>query len=297
MTDDPLTDLLGEVRRIADPIERAKRYTELIERFGSATALASEGRHEALIEARDVKGIAQADIAKALGLTPARINQMLKSKLGPPPERALLALDAGVPVSIAVVEKRDAEGGKPTVLLSTQHAVDKLQELASTLSLQTEKQPEVIPPPGIVDLNRNNLVVLIGPRISALVAQVVASDPVIHWRRNKRNHWYLVDSKTGAEFHSDFDNGGAPADDGERECIAHIGRVRRPDSQGSFLYLGGAHAAGTAGAVDVFVREYTSIWEQAKRAVWSAIVVTKTDRDGEIISADLATPIYVHGKR
>jgi transcriptional regulator with XRE-family HTH domain len=296
MTDDPLADLLGEVRRTADPIERAKRYTELIERFASATTLASEGRHEALVEAKNVKGIPQAKIAKALGLTPARINQMLKSTPGPPPERALLAPDAGIPLSIAVVEKRDAEGGKPTVLLSTQHAIDKLQDLASTLGLQTEKKPEVIPPPGIVDLNRDNLAVLIGPRISALIAQVVASDPVIHWRRDKRNHWYLVDSRTGAEFHSDFDNG-TNNDVGERQCIAHIGRVRRPDSQGSFLYLGGAHAAGTAGAVDVFVREYTSIWEQAKRAAWSAIVVTKTDADGDIISAELATPIYVHGKR
>lgn len=293
--DEPLTDLLEEVRRIADPIERAKRYTELIDRMRLTTTLASDERQVVLIEARDVKGMSQVDIAKGLGLTPARISQMLTSTPGLPPERALLAPDAGVPVSIAVVEKRDAEHGKPTVLLSTQQAFDKLKELASTLSLQTEKY-EAIPPPGIVDLNRNNLAVLIGPRISALIAQVVASDPVIHWRRNKRNHWYLVDSKTGTEFHSDFDNG-EPLDDSEHQCIAHIGRIRRPDSQGSFLYLGGAHAVGTAGAVDAFVREYASIWEQAKRATWSAIVVTKTDKHGDIISADLATPIYVHGKR
>jgi transcriptional regulator with XRE-family HTH domain len=295
MTDDPLADLLGEVRRIADPVERAKRYTELIERFGSATTLASEGRHEALTEASKVRGIAQAEIAKALGLTPARINQMLKSTPGPPPERALLAPDAGVPLSVAVVEKQAADNGLPTTAVTTQAAVGKLRELASTLSLTVEEE-EVIPPPGLVDLNRNNLAVLIGPRISSLIAQVVAGDPVIQWRRDKRGHWYLVDTKTGAEFHSDFDASFAAGQE-EGQCIAQIGRIRRPDSQGSFLYLGGAHTAGTAGAVDVFVREYTSIWEQAKRSLWSAVVVTKATEKGVPISAELATPIYVHGKR
>lgn len=295
MTDDPLAHLLGEIRRLADPIDRAKHYTALIENLGSVTSLASEERYEALVEARDVKGMTQAQIAKALGLTPTRINQMLKAKPGPPPERALLAPDAAEPMTFAVVEKRDGETGQPVIASTTKTALRKLEELAATLGVTTNE--ERVPPPGLLDLNKNNLAVLIGPRISALIAQVVASDPVIHWKRDSRNHWYLVDSNTGAEFHSDFDNGWNTHTDGERQCIAHIGRIRRPDSQGAFLYLGGAHAAGTAGAVEVFVREFASIWEKARRSLWSAIVVTKTDEKGDVLSADLATPIYVHGKR
>jgi hypothetical protein len=34
----------------------------------------------------------------------------------------------------------------------------------------------VIPPPGLVDLNRDNLVVICGPRLSPIIAQVLASD-------------------------------------------------------------------------------------------------------------------------
>lgn len=295
MTDDPLTDLLGEIRRIADPVERARRYTEIIENLGVMTTMASEGRREALNEAIHVQGRPQTEVAKALGLTPARINQMLKPKDGPPAERVLLAPDTGVSVAVAVVEKRDRETGQPVTASSTNEAFRKLNELAAAMGVGTEE--ERIPPPGLIDLNRNNLAVLIGPRISSLIAQVVASDPVIQWRRDNRNHWYLVDTRTSQEYRSDFDDGWAPAKQGARQCIAHIGRIRRPDGQGSFLYLGGAHAAGTAGAVDVFVREFSSIWDQAKKSLWSAIVTTRADENGNVISANLATSLYVHGKR
>jgi transcriptional regulator with XRE-family HTH domain len=296
MANETLTRLLAEIRRIADPIERAKRYTVLIEDLGATVTEASKARKEDLDELKNVKGMSQADIAKALEVSPPRVTQMLKSRPGPPPERALLAPDAGVPLSVAVVEKQAADNGRATIAVTTGVAIGKLRELASTLSLTVDEEEELVPPPGLVDLNRNNLAVLIGPRISSLIAQVVAGDPVIQWRRDKRGHWYLVDSKTGAEFHSDFDASFAAGQE-EGQCIAQIGRIRRPDGQGSFLYLGGAHTAGTAGAVDVFVREYASIWEQAKRALWSAVVVTKATEKGVPISAELATPIYVHGKR
>jgi hypothetical protein len=280
--------LLAGLRAIPNPLERAKRSQGLVDELPDAI---SRIRFEAMTEVG--ASMTHAELGQALGLTRARVSQILKA--GPPPERSLLAPDAGEPVTFAVVEKRDSETGQPVTASTTKAALRKLEELAATLGVETDE--EQIPPPGLLDLNRNNLAVLIGPRISSLIAQVVASDPVIQWRRDSRNHWYLVDSRTGAEFHSDFDNGWTPTAEGERQCIAHIGRIRRPDSQGAFLYLGGAHAAGTAGAVDAFVRDYTSIWEQAKRALWSAVVVTKATEKGVPISAELATPIYVHGKR
>ena len=293
-----LDDLHSEIRQVGDPLERAKLLTTVMDDMGAVTTSYSETRQGALVEAKEVKGMTQADIAKQLGLTPARINQMLKARATPLPERALLAPDAGVPIAVAVVEKRDDEKRRvPTIAISTQAAVAKLGRLATDLNLPIKEDPEVIPPPGLVDLNRNNLAVLIGPRISSLIAQIVAGDPVIQWRQDKRGNWYLIDTKTGAEHHSDFDYDFATNGQDEGHCIAQIGRIRRPDGHGSFLYLGGAHTPGTAGAVDVFVREYTSIWEQAKRSLWSAIVVTKADSKGKLISAELVTPIYVHGKR
>jgi hypothetical protein len=280
--------LLDGLRQVTDPLERARLAQSLGDEIPDAI---SRIRFNAMSEL--AASMTHADIGEAIGISRARVSQILKA--GPPPERPLLAPDAGVPVTFAVVEKRDSETGQPVTASTTKTALRKLEELATALGVETDE--EQIPPPGLLDLNRNNLAVLIGPRISSLVAQVVASDPVIQWRRDIRNHWYLIDSKTGAEFHSDFDNGWTPTAEGERQCIAHIGRIRRPDSQGAFLYLGGAHAAGTAGAVDAFVRDYTSIWDQAKRALWSAIVVTKATEKGVPISAELATPIYVHGKR
>lgn len=285
---------LAGVRAIADVVERGKRASEAMEEHLHLANEFGRIRQEAIDEMRSGRGMTQADIAQALNLTRARVGQLLKA--GPPPmERAVLAPQPGAPLTIAIVQKADGDQGQPSITLSTRAAVAKLEELAASMNLQTKEEP--IAPPGIVDLNTDNLVALIGPRMSALIAQGITSDPVIHWRRDNRDHWYIVDSKTGTEYHSDFDNGLSPASDGDRYCIAHIGRIRRPDGQGSFLYLGGAHTAGTAGAVDVFVREYASIWDQAKRALWSAVVVTKASEKGRFISAEMASPLYVHGKR
>lgn len=285
---------VAAVRAIADVVERGKRAGDAMDEHLQLANEFGRIRQEAIDEMRSVRGMTQAEIAQALNLTRARVGQLLKA--GPPAaERAILAPQQGAPVTIAIVKKTEIDRGQPAIALSTREAVARLQELAGSFNLETRE--EQVGPPGMVDLNNDNLVVLIGPRISSLIAQVVASDPVIHWRTDKRGRWYLTDSKTGTEYHSDFDDGWTPTRDGDRYCIALIGRIRRPDGQGSFLYLGGAHAPGTAGAVDVFVREIGSIWNQTKRSLWSAAVLTTVGEDGEIISAKLATPIYVHGKR
>lgn len=286
MTEDALDDL----RRIEDPLERGRRASELIDRYTEVIGGASSIRQEVIDEVRGQ--MTPAAIAKALGLTRARVSQLLKTPALP--ERILLAPDIGDPVVLAHVQKKDTDTRKPAVADTTLEALDKLRRLAEELNIKTDREP--VDPPGEIDLNRNNLAVLIGPRISALIAQALTADPVIHWQRDKRRNWFMIDSRSGGkEFHSDFDESNHL--DGDGVCIAHIGRIRRPDGQGSFLYLGGAHAPGTAGAVDVFIREIDSIWEQAKRSLWSAIVVTKASDTGKVISADLASPIYVHGRR
>lgn len=285
MTDEDLNNL----RRIEDPVERGRRATELIDHYTEIISGASTIRQEVIDEFRGTMTPAQ--IARALGLTRARVSQLLKAPASP--ERPLLAPDAGQPVVLAHVQKRDTDTGKPAIAETTSDSLDKLRHLAQDFGVKAAREP--VDPPGEINLNRNNLAVLIGPRISALIAQALTADPVIHWRRDDRRNWFMVDSKTGQEFHSDFDQGYRI--DGRGRCIALIGRIRRPDGQGSFLYLGGAHAPGTAGAVDVFIREISSIWEQAKRSPWSAVVTTTASSTGQVLEAELATPIYVHGKR
>jgi hypothetical protein len=281
---------LDRIRGIADPRERAKASHALIEDLRAQSAEASGIRKTAIGELIPRGGVSRVQAADLLGVSRERIRQILAE--GPPPERALLAPDPG-PVTFAVVQKRDSESGGPALANSTRKALTALEAAAAALDIETAE--ERIGKPGWIDLNRGNLAVLIGPRISALIVQALSADPVIRWRQDRRELGYLTDTKTGEEFRSDFDDGWQAG--GERTCIAHIGRIRRPDGQGSFLYLGGAHAPGTAGAVAYFIREMPAIWEQVRRSpLWSAVVRTIADDDGTPVSSELVTPVYTHGK-
>ncbi len=198
-------------------------------------------------------------------------------------------------MTIAVVQKRDPDSGQPTIGSTTRKALEVFREAAGALDVETTD--EEIPPPGVIDLNRSNLAVLIGPRISALIAQVISADPVIKWTTDRRGQWFITDTATGQEYHSDFDDGWGARTAGERTCVAHIGRVRRPDGRGTFLYLAGAHSPGTAGAVTLFMRDMASLWEQVKRSPqWSAVARTIAGDDGTPASVFLASPVYTHGK-
>jgi hypothetical protein len=146
-------------------------------------------------------------------------------------------------------------------------------------------------------LNRPNLAVLIGPRSSMLIAQAVSADPAIRWQPDKNGDWHITDSQTGAEYHSDFDSGKTPEQGRPRTCYAHIGRVRRPDGQGSWLCLAGEHAPGVAGAVEIFCRDIAALWEQAHRSLWSAVAQVIVGESGTTEDVKLVTPVYVHGRR
>lgn len=250
-------------------------------------------RDDAIIAA--VKsGASQADVARAAEITRQRVGQIVAG-IAAGPERALLTPEAGSALAIAVVQKKDPDSGQPVIGSTTRRALDALKDTAQSLGISTEE--EEVGPPGVIDLNRSNLVVMMGPRTSALVAMALSADPVIQWQRDGRGRWYITDAKTGTDYHSDYDDGWQGGPGGERACFAHIGRIRRPDGRGTFLYLGGAHSPGTAGAVSYFIREMPALWEQVRRAAaWSAVVRTVTDGCGALISEELATPVYTHGR-
>lgn len=280
---------LEDLRAVIDPLDRARRATEVIDSKTELIAAASGIRQEALEVLRDT--MTHAEIAKGTGLTRARVSQLLGSAR---PERALLIPETGGALAIAVVQKQDPESGQPVIGSTTRKALDALKDAAHSLGIGSGE--EEIAPPGVIDLNRSNLAVMMGPRTSALIAQALSADPVIQWRRDGRGRWYITDTKSGTEYHSDFDDGWQGGPDGERACFAHIGRVRRPDGRGTFLYLGGAHSPGTAGAVAYFIREMPSLWDQVRRSAWSAVVRTVTAPGGTLVSAELATPVCTHGR-
>jgi hypothetical protein len=283
--------MTADLRDVADPAERVRRASARIDELAAESGEVSVIRLEAIGEMQ-AAGMSQSEIARETGMSRARISQLLKA--APPAGQALLAPDPG-PARICVIEKVEQDRGRPAIARTTMTAIGKLSELAASYDIHAVT--EAVPASGLIDLNRPNLVVLIGPRSSALVAQALTADPVIRWQPDKNGDWYITDTTTGMEYHSEFDRSPAQAHPGPRKCYAHIGRIRRPDGQGGWLALSGAHAPGVAGAADLLCQDIASLWDQAHRSLWSAVAEITAAEDGTPEAAGLITPVYVHGRR
>ena len=146
-------------------------------------------------------------------------------------------------------------------------AYERLCELARTLGL--DAQYEVIPPPGMVDLNRDNLVVICGPRLSPIIAQVLASDPNLGFAQDDQG-WFLVDHATGTTYRS-------PRDDGEPADYAYLGRLPRIDGRGTFLYFAGIHAPGNGGAMHYLEGHLEELYGEVRTGRFSAIIGCRFD--------------------
>ncbi len=282
---------LGQIREIEDPRERARLAHALIGELQAEAAEASRLRREAVAELINKRGTSRVEVADLLGVSRERVRQILTE--GPPPEQALLAPDSGA-VTICIIEKGKTDRGRPVITSTTSAAAGKLKDLASSYDMEATE--EHVPASGFIDLNRPNLAVLIGPRSSMLVAQAISADPVIKWQPDKNGDWYFTDTRTGAEYHSDFDSSADPGLGWPRTCYAHLGRIRRPDGQGSWLCLAGEHAPGVAGAVELLCRDIASLWEQTRRSLWSAVAQVTVGEDCTTEAVRLVTPVYVHGR-
>lgn len=104
---------------------------------------------------------------------------------------------------------------KVSTIPSTHQAHLKLDRLAYSLNLKTSD--EAVPEGGYTDLNRDNLIVMIAPRVTPLIAQAIGADPAIKWRRSEEGHSFIDDVRSGQQFHSDFDQ---KSDDRSRACFA-----------------------------------------------------------------------------
>lgn len=293
MTDTSLTstiEYIAEIAAIPDRREQAVRAHVLIAELQAAAVEASRIRRDAVTTLIE-EGTTPAVIAELLGVTRQRVSQIAVE--GPAPEQAVILPDPG-PLRICVIEKREAERGHPAITRTTMEAIAKLTSLAG--GYERGAVVDTIPAAGMINLNQPNLAVLIGPRSSMLIAQALSADPVIRWAPDGNGDWYITDTRTGREYHSDFDSGKDPAARA-RTCYAHIGRVRRPDGQGSWLCLSGAHAPGVAGATDLLCRDITVLWEKTRKNLWSAVARITVTADGATGDVRLITPVYVHGRR
>jgi hypothetical protein len=274
---------INRVREIRDPLDRSKAATEAQTTIKAVEAEFSRIRREALEELIR-SGVKQADIARQLGITTARMSQLVKT--GPAPERAFFGTTTA-PVVVAVAEKRENKPVKPGPVVSSydMKAYDKLRCLVEDLGLKSTY--EEVQPPGNVRLNRDGLVLVCGPRHSPLIAQVLESDDKLAFDKDA-DGWHLVDRATGTIYRS-------PEDDDEAGDIAYFGRLPRPDGKGHFLYLAGIHAAGAAGVVHYLNTELPNLYREMRMRRFSMLISCRYDPDThEIISSERITPIYKH---
>jgi len=263
-----------------DPRERARAVNKLIEEYQAAVAELSDVRRDTLRELL-ATGMSQIAIADMLDMSKSRVSQLLSA--GTRPERTFLGTGA---VTVAIGGKIESGKPQPGGVVSAEafSAYEILADLARSVGLDTKY--EVVPPPGLVDLNRPNLIVLTNPRLLPFLSQVMGADPHLGYEVDDKG-WYIVDKTTQTEYRS-------PMDRGEAADYAYVGRLPRPDGKGTFLYLAGTHAPGTLAAAHFVADNIVELHRDLKSRRFSTVIVCEYDPKDrkKILSTKPLTPIY-----
>lgn len=265
---------------MADAGQRGRRATELIEKYDAARIELARIRREALDELVR-SGLSQNEAADRFGLTKGRISQI--KKVGPPIERAFLGTSG---LTVALPLKLDAEYKRHALASEDVEVWDRLKQLAEDNQLRASR--ELIVPPGTIDLNRDDLLVVCGPKLSPPVADVLATDPAIQFDVTDDGRFYLKDLQAGSRYDSPGDVSSRQAD------YAYLARLERPDGQGTVLILTGIHAVGSLGVVHYLERHLAELYDQVKTRRFSAIFEVDYDATRAVTNSRLATPVYEH---
>ncbi|WP_261675283.1 sigma factor-like helix-turn-helix DNA-binding protein [Streptomyces lusitanus] len=277
-------DDMERVAGIAEPVDRAKAAIDLMATYQGWVLELSRIRREAIEEAQ-ASGMTQAEIATRLGVSRGRVGQLASA--GPPPERAFFGTDL---VTVSLGGKYEA-GKNPEQNpgeVVAREDLDNFEHLRKLLSgMKLDAQYEVIPPSGIVNLNRDNHVVVCGPRLSPIVAQVLEGDDYL--RFEKDHAWHLVDQKTGQQYRSPMDEDGTSGDFG------YLGRLPRLDGRGTFLYVAGIHAIGANGVVHYLEHNLAELYREVRTNRFSTLISCRYNPDTlEVLESRRVTPLYRH---
>lgn len=277
-----MTDPLKRVSGLTDPFEQLRAATEEMAAAQTLVTELARLRRRIIHELRD-QGYTYAEIASRAGLTRGRIHQIRSA--GPAPEGAFLG--EGV-VRIVTPLKQESIRQRPVVAVEDVTIANRLSDLARSLNLAPSI--EHIPIGGSIDLNRPNLVVVCGPRLSEDVAGVLAQDPFIKFERASDGPWTLVDTCTGQRYRSGQD------DDPKRPYdVAYLARLPRPDRQGTLLVFTGIHPQGSLGVARYLIDEISELYRELRTDTFSVIVGTEYDPStSEPRNVELLTPFYRH---
>lgn len=275
---------MQRVSEIAVPVDRAKAAIDLMATYQGWVLELSRIRREAIEEAQ-ASGMTQAEIAKKLGVSRGRVGQLASA--GPPPERAFFGTDL-VTVSLGGKYEAGKSPEQNPSAVVVREDLDNFEHLRKMLAgMKLEAQYEVIPPTGIVNLNRDNHVVVCGPRLSPIVAQVLEGDDNLRFAKD--HAWHLVDQVAGKEFRSPQDEDGSAGD------VGYLGRLPRLDGKGTFLYIAGVHAIGANGVVHFLENNLAELYREVRTRRFSTLISCRYDPTTlEVLESRRVTPLYRH---
>jgi hypothetical protein len=274
---------LNQIREAQDPLERVKLATEALAEYQDAIAELGRIRRDAVDRLRG-QGLTLTEIADRAGISRARLSQVSTKRRFP--ERLLFT--EGAPLTIAVDTKQEEGTGRTVVHQEHTAAIDAITSTAHGINVEVGGT-EYITPPGMIDLNRDGLVVVCGPRRSPIIAQMLGVDERYGFEQDQ-DGWYLVDRFTNTAFRS-------PEDSGQPGDYGYLGRLPRPDGRGFWLYMAGIHAPGGQGAALYLEDHLESLYRDGKTGRWSCLIQCEWDpTTRKMTNVDLLAPIHRPGR-
>jgi hypothetical protein len=272
------------LREIKDPLERTKAAHSAVDQLQEEVSKVLLVRRDGLDELIE-GGMRASDVAEALGVSKSRISQLRAQ--GVKPERAFFGSGT---LTIAIGTKpehgRKDAAAKYVVSTESMNSFHILEGAARALGLDAVN--EEVPPPGLVNLNRPNLIVLTAPRVLPFLEQVLAADSHLGFKEDESG-WYLVDKTIGVEYRS-------PSDKGISQDYGYIGRLPRPDGKGTFLYVAGIHSEGTLGAAEWLSDNVSNLYRQLKTKRFSVLLsVNYDEKSRKITKVEPLSQIYEQG--
>ncbi|MET4659410.1 cell division protein FtsL [Streptomyces sp. PvP037] len=277
-----MSDELQRIMAIDDPYLLLREVTtRLADAQQEVTELARLRRR--VVQDLHAQGLSYAQIAEKAGLSRGRIHQIRHT--GPAPEGAFLGRGA---VTVATPLRRDDERGRTVVAVDDVSSGKRLEDLARSYGLGVTS--EHVPVTGEIDLNRDGLVVVCGPRMSQEMWDTYAQDPVLRWERAEDGPWTVVDRQTGTVHRS-----GQDSDPARPYDVGYLGRLSRPDGGGSLLAIAGIHTQGSLGVVQMLANDLNALWGQVGDRRFSTLVGVEYDPEtSEPQSVELLCPLYRH---
>lgn len=199
------------------------------------------------------------------------------------PEGSLLGSGS---VTIVTPLKQEAIKSRPVIALEDVVGAQRLGDLA--LGLGLTPRFETVPIGGQIDLDRPNLVVICGPRLSTTIAALLDTDPNLRFVRAPDGPWTLLDNNTGETYRSGQDEQPAKTWD-----VAYLARLTRPDRQGSLLVFTGIHPQGSLGVVSMLVDQVKQLHAEVGHRDFSTLIATQYHPDtSEPLRVHRLTPFY-----